>query len=110
VSYPIRLLRDDVTYWPPVVENKFGFESHGAPIVFKGRYEERNERVRKPGGDEITSTAVVFCPQPVVPGGFIFKGDASMDPDPFAAGALEIQAYVEVPDIRNASAERRAYL
>jgi hypothetical protein len=110
MSFPIRLLRDSITYWPPATENKFGVLSFGAPRLLKGRYEERVERIRKPGGDEITSVARVFLPEDVFPGGYLYLGDATIDPDPVNAGALEIQAFASVPDQRSASKDRRAYL
>jgi hypothetical protein len=110
MGYPNRLLHDVITYWPPLAESKFGVPAVGAPTLLQGRWEERNERVRKPNGDEIVSTAVVFVDQDVFNGGHLYNGDASMDPDPHSAGALEIQAFVSVPDIRSVTKERRAYL
>jgi hypothetical protein len=110
MSFPTRLLRSPITYWPPAGENKFGAQSFGAPQALLGRWEDRMELIRKPGGDQITSVARVFLPIDVVPGGYLYNGDASIDPSPINAGALEIQAFTSVPDQRSASKDRRAYL
>jgi hypothetical protein len=107
---PARNLKATLTYWSPSSEDNFGAVSFGAPITLRGRWEERSERVRKPNGDELESTAVVFVDRDLLTGGFLIEGDFTFQPDPHAVGAKEIQALATVPDIRSVQRERRAYL
>jgi hypothetical protein len=103
-------LTASLTYWSPASEGKFGAVEFGAPILIRGRWEEHTERVRKPNGDELTSTAKVFVDRPVLPGGYLIEGDFTTESDPHAVGAREILVIITVPDIRSVSRERRAYL
>jgi hypothetical protein len=105
-----RNLRAQLTYWSPASENNFGAVVFGAPILLRGRWEEHIDRVRKPSGDEVISTAKAFVDRDVLTGGFLLEGDFTTQSDPHAVGAKEILALVTVPDIRNVQRERRAYL
>ncbi|MEB3026007.1 hypothetical protein, partial [Parvimonas sp. M13] len=75
------------------------------------RWEERNELVRTPSGDDITSRARVFVDRRVTIGGKLILGDktAYVNPDE-VEGAETIQVYNEIPDLRNADQLRKAYL
>jgi len=103
-------LNQVLTYWAPAGTDRFGAETFATPILIKGRWEDRTEQVRTPSGDEITSRSVVFVDRPLAIGGYLAKEDMTVTNDPTIAGALEIQSWAEVPDLRNVTAERRAYL
>lgn len=100
----------DITYWGPVSENKFNEGVYAAPILIRGRWEERSELVRTPDGQDITSQAVVFVASDVEIDGYLAAGDYTAVNDPLIAGAIQIRAYVIIPNLRNNANERRAYL
>lgn len=104
-------LHQDVTYWDPGAEDRFGAVTFSAPELLKARWEDRNETVKTTGGDTIVTRAVVFVDRDLLIGGYLAKGDFSAVQDPtLIPDASEIQAWASIPDIRNVSSERRAYL
>lgn len=100
----------DITYWVKTGKNSFGEETFGPPTLIKGRWEDRNEQVILPSGEEVVSKAVVFVPQMVTIGSRLAKGDHTSEPDPEVAFGREIQAVLEIPSLRTNQVERRAIL
>jgi hypothetical protein len=104
-------LHQDITYWPPSGgQNEFGHAIMGTPEVIKGRWENMNQQIRKPSGEEVMSRAEVFVDRDLQISGFLAQGDQTAAADYIAAGALEIQDFRTTPDLRNLDSERRAYL
>jgi hypothetical protein len=101
-----------ITYWPKSGQNDFGEETFGSPILLSARWEDRNEQVRLPSGEEIVSKSVVFIPQAtaVTIGSRLAKGDHTAVVNPEEAWAREIQAILEVPSLRTNQVERRVIL
>ena len=102
-------LHQDVTYWGPGEQNRYGSVDYVAPIKLKGRWEAKTEQIRKPNGDLVTSTSQVYLSAPVAEGGYLILGDHTASPTP-TGGAQEVQGYQETPDLRNLDSERKAYL
>jgi hypothetical protein len=102
--------RQDITYWPKTGENKYGEESFGVPQLLKGRWEDRNEVVRLPSGEEIVSKSVVFLPTDVTTHGYLAQGDQTAEADPTQAEGREIQTVINVPSLRTNQMEHRAIL
>lgn len=104
-------LKQEVTYWAPGGEDRFGAQTFSAPVVIQARWEDRNEEVKTIGGDDIVTQAVVFVDQDLYVGGYLALGDhlAILDPN-LTQAASEIQAWASIPDLRNVSTERRAFL
>lgn len=104
-------LNQEITYWAPGAEDRYGTITYGEPTLLRGRWEDRNEEVKTTGGDTIVSRAVVFVDRDLLIGGYLAKGDYSTLSDPtLIASAGEIQVWAAVPDLRNVSTERRAFL
>jgi hypothetical protein len=104
-------LKQTVTYWPPAATDRFGAETYSAPILLRGRWEERNEEAATLGGDTIVSRAIVFVDRDLLVGGFLAEGDQLAVQDPtILPSAYEIRAWRSIPDLRNVSSERRAIL
>lgn len=102
--------KQDVTYWGSPQPSGYGGNVFTAPVTFKARWEGRAEQVFTPTGDEIVSQAVVFVPQDLDIGGYLYLG-TSVAADPTAvAGAFEVKQFLKVPDLHNMRSERRAIL
>lgn len=104
-----RNLHQDITYWGPGATNLYGQGASAAPILIKGRWEDKIQQVATPSGEEVTSSAEVFVDRDVAISGFLARGDHVDSPDPIS-DAREIQSYNTAPDLRNLGSERRAYL
>jgi hypothetical protein len=100
-----------VTYWDAGVSDGYGGVMFGAPKVWKGRWEDRQEQYLNPQMEEKLSAAVVFLPSNCTPkiGGFLLNG-ASKETDPSKAGAYEIKQVLSIPDLRNVKMELRVVL
>lgn len=107
--FALRNLLQDITYWAPGAQNVYGHTGSAAPVLIKGRWQDKIQQIVRPGGEEVTSSAEVFVDRDVAISGFLAVGDhtASLTPTP---EAREIQTYNTVPDLRNLGSERRAYL
>lgn len=102
-------LRQDVTYWGPGAQNEFGQTGSAAPILLKGHWEDKVQQIRRPDGEEVTSSAQVFLDEDVAVSGFLALGDFTAQATP-PAEAREIQSFNSIPDLRNLGKERRAFL
>lgn len=100
----------DITYWAPAGEDQFGAESYDDPIVIKGRWEDRQDQARAATGEEFTTQAIVYVDRDLAIGGRLKEGDVSIISDPILGGGQEIRGWATIPDIRNASKERKALL
>lgn len=109
VGVAARNLHQDITYWPPGVENEFGHASYGTPVLVKGRWQAKNQQIRRATGEEIVSSAEVFVDRDVAISGFLAVGNHTAQSSP-VSDAREIQDFRTTPDLRNLESERRAYL
>lgn len=100
--------KDTVTYWGAPVASGYGGTAYAAPIELKARWEDRNDEISTPSGDQIITRSTVFVKQDVEVGGYLYLG-SSVDADPLVvAGAQMIRAFIKIPDIRSVEYERRA--
>jgi hypothetical protein len=106
----LKNLLQPATYWAPGPENKYGEQSFAAPVLIATRWEEHNEQIRKATGEEVISTTRVFVDREVLVDGFLQEGDYTAQLDPNMGNARVIQTTAVIPDIRNVSKERKAYL
>lgn len=107
-----RSLIQEITYWAPQAggaSNDFGHATLAAPVKIYGRWENREQLIRKPNGDEAVSVAEVWVDTDVDINGYLVLGDYTGESSPVAA-AREIQDYRTNPDLRNLETERRAFL
>lgn len=107
---PTRTFRDVVTYWAGPVSDGYGHKTFLYPIQLLARWEDKNEEFTTPTGEKVVSRSVVWVPQDVDVGGWLFLGtDITVDPAE-VLGAAQIRAFLKVPDIRRSTFERRAML
>jgi hypothetical protein len=102
----------DITYWGPPIGDGYGGEIFSVgPIAMKGRWEDRVERVTASGGEDFISNARVFVDQDVAIGGYLYKGTTlETNPRNLGEAARVIARFDTVPDLRNLSQVRTAYL
>lgn len=95
-----RLLRDDITYWSLGSTNAQGFIGFSAPILLKGRWEDRREQVVDDKGEEITTDSVAYLPQKVDVDGYLHQGDKRSVADPTTLPqARRIAAFRSIPPV-----------
>jgi hypothetical protein len=112
-SFVNRNLNQDITYWPRAngqATNDFGHANLGAPILIKGRWEDKTQQIRKPNNDEVVSSAEVLVDRDLELGAYLAKGDRVALGAAVPEDAYEIQDFRSTPDLRNLATERRAYL
>lgn len=106
---PVRNLRADITYWATTPDGFGGFTS-AAPVTMKGRWEGRNELFRTITGEQVVSAAIVFVESDVDINGYLFEGVSTVADPTLVSGAMQIKQFVRIPDLRNLSHDRRAFL
>lgn len=104
-------LIQDITYWAPAASDRYGNKGFSAPIVLKGRWEDKNEEFVAPGGSTITSAAVALVDRSLLVQGYLAQGDLTAVSDPTLTNAAwEIRAFVEGRDLRNITPVRKAVM
>ena len=104
-------LVQDITYWAPGQEDRFGVRAFAAPILIKGRWEDKTEEVNTVGGELINSKAIVLVDRDLATEGYLALGDFTATNDPIAVpSAAEIRAYADAADLRSVTKVRKAVL
>ena len=106
---PVRNLKTDITYWASTPDGFGGF-TFGTPVALKGRWEQRTELFRNATGEEEVSEAIVFVSSDVAINGYLFEGTSIAADPTLLADAKLIKQFVRIPDLRNLSHDRRAFL
>lgn len=105
-----RNLKQTVTYWAPSGLNKDASRGFASPTTFLARWEDRQELIVMPTGEEITSSAKVFVIQDVANGGWLYLGTSSVADPQTVTGAKEIKAFAKTPNLKATDFERKAWL
>ena len=105
-----RNMHEDLTYWAPAARDKFGERSYATPVVMRGRWMVKNELITSLTGDEVVSSAHAVVPVDVAEGGMLVQGDYAAQPDPLLTAAYEIKTYTKIPDLRQSSWLRQAFM
>lgn len=109
--FTTRNLFEEITYWAPtsnVASNAFGHAPTSIGVLIKGRWQDKEQLIRRANGEEIISMAEVFVDRDVMINGFLLRGDYAGQA--LQATATEIQDFRKTPDFRNLGHERRAFL
>ncbi len=102
--------RQDATYWGSPVPDGFGGSTFTAPVAIKCRWEDKAEQFTSITGEIDVSKAIVFVPEPVKVGGYLLLGTSIVASPLAVTGAEEIRQIMDIPSLRNASREIRAFL
>ena len=76
-----RNLRDDVTHWPVSGTDGFGGFAFSAPVLLRGRWQERAELFRDEENEERVSKAVIYLSTAVANGDYLALGDYVTPPN-----------------------------
>ena len=93
-------LNQTITYWAPSTPDQYGGRSYVAPVTFQGRWEDRNESVMSPGGEEFVSRSRVFSETEKLINGFLYLGTSVVADPRTVDGAYEIQQTGRMPNLR----------
>jgi hypothetical protein len=100
----------DITYWAPGTTNKFGGLSYGAPVVIKGRWENKVENIIDHNGQDAVSRAQILTESDVLPTGYLLLG-ISVETEPTEImGAQEIRIIGTSPNLSNMQKLTTAYI
>lgn len=102
--------KQTATYWGAPTPNGTGGYTYAAPVTMLVRWEERQQQFNNEQGETLLSNAVVFVPEDVTVGGYLYLGTSGAADPSAVDGAYEIRQMVKIPDLRNAVSERRAFL
>ncbi len=99
-----------VTYWGGPVPDGYGGYTFDLPSEFYARWEDRAEEYMTQAGETLVSKSVVYVPQEVEIGGYLYLGRSAEVSPTSVTGAMRIQQVRKVPDLRAAYYEIRAFL
>lgn len=107
-----RGLNEDITFWAPSgSSNDFGVRNFVAPVLIKGRWQDKQEMARTPAGEEFVTQAIVFVDRDTPNGSYLAKGDYTNAANPLElVASSEVRALSKISSIRNAGVERKAFL
>ena len=108
----LRNLRQQVTHWPLTGSDGYGGFTYGAPVLHKGRWEDKNELFITPDHEEVVSAAVVYLNTDVAAGDYLAEGDFATVPtaNPVTVNGRRIRNYGKSTDLRGLVALRKAWL
>ena len=109
----IRNLRQDVTHWPVTGSDGFGGFLYGAPVLLKGRWEEKIEMFLDENSEEAVSQAIVYLGVDVDTGDYLGLGDNATVPvaNPSTLdNAFRIRQRNRTTNLRNVQALRKVFL
>jgi hypothetical protein len=103
---------DRVTHWV-VTPDGFGGYAFALPTVLDGRWEDVTETFMSDDGRETISKAVAYLSADVLTEDYLMLGETSeADPTNLTDGkvAHRVERFDKIPDVRNLSFERKAYM
>ena len=109
-NHYVRHFHQQITFWPTSESSYTGF-TFGDPVVLLGRWEDKAEMFRSPGGEEFVSKSIAYLPQDVEIGDYLALGNLSSVVDPTTvAEAFRVRLFSKIPDLRNICIDRKAVL
>ncbi len=103
---------DKVTHWV-VTPNGFGGYTFALPTVLDGRWEDITVKFMSDAGRETISKAIAYLSADVLTEDYLMLGETSeADPTNLIDGktAYIVERFDKIPDVRNLSFERKAYM
>ncbi len=103
---------DRITHWV-VTPNGFGGYTFALPTTLDGRWEDIAERFLSDAGKETVSKSVAYLSADVMTEDYLMLGETSeADPTNLTDDktAYQVEQFSKLPDVRNLSFERKAYM
>lgn len=107
-NYLTWALRQQCTYWPPGVPDRYGNPQMGDPVHMQCRWEDKMELITDPEGQEVQSRAKVFVPQALEINGYLALG--LHNGSPIDAGARIIKSVSNIPDLQAVLTEHKVWV
>ncbi len=107
----LRHLRQDVTHWPVTGSDGYGGFAYGAPVLLKGRWEDKAVLFRTIENEEVVSNALVYLSVDIAVGDYFGEGDFTATADPTTiSGTFRSKQYHKSTDLRALQALRKVFL
>jgi hypothetical protein len=105
-------LNTNLTLWPVTAGDGYGGDVFGTAVLIKGRWEDRAEKyIGQLDRRESISQAIVFVDRDIAVGDYLCRGDQTAQANPSTVpGALKVQQFKKIPDLRDLEYMRRAVL
>lgn len=105
-----RAMKQLATYWPPAANDGFGSTGHGAPESLMVRWQDKAELFQDAEGQEVTSSAVVYSPEPLELEGYLFLGSSVVADPRNVKGAKKIRQKGSSPNLRATQTLNKVWL
>ena len=106
-----RHLRQDVTQWPVTGSDGYGGFTYGAPVLLKGRWEDKAVLFLTLENEEVVSNAIVYLSVDIAVGDYFGLGDLTATNDPTSLPATyRSRQYHKSTDLRALQSIRRIFL
>lgn len=87
--------------------NGRGGKTFSSPVQVRGRWEQRQERVRDVKGDEYVGKHSIFLSADVAVGDYLVRG-AQDGADPIVLGGVEVKFFSKISDLNGVEFTRKA--
>lgn len=98
------------TYWGAPAPTGFGGHTFASAVAISVRWEEKMDEFVDEQGQTKLSRAVVYAPIDLEVGGYLLLGSSGASDPTGVSGALPIQRYAKIPDLRANEYLRKAWL
>ena len=110
-----RNLKHDITHWRVTGSDGFGGSTFAAPVLLKGRWEDKVEQYRNRLNEEVVSHTIVYLLTDVETEDYLALGDYTTTADPStlnssATVARTVEQQHRSTDLRNLVALRKVFL
>lgn len=93
------LYNQKITYWGNPVSGGSGGYTFDSPTTFTGRWEEKQKVFVSPDGKEQVSAAIIYTPQDLDIGGYVYLGESTATDPQVVSDAHVIKGFNKVPSI-----------
>ncbi len=103
---------DKITHWV-TTPTGFGGYTFALPTILDGRWEGKTEKFLSDAGKETISKAIAYLSADVLTEDYLMFGETSeADPTNLIDGKIAylVERFDKIPDVRNLSFERKAYM
>lgn len=99
-----KVRKQDAVYWPPLGVDRNGKPTYGTPIQIKCRWDDRNELMTGPDGEQFVTKSQVMVDRVLKIKGRLMLGElpdpVPVDYNPLQDGSGEIRILQNIPNMR----------
>ncbi|MCK5643130.1 MAG: hypothetical protein KAJ19_20140 [Gammaproteobacteria bacterium] len=95
-------LPEQITYWIPITHDVTGGKTWGVGILVAARIASHVEEIIDPEGKTVRTKKAVYTRVNLPPGTYVFEGDESGRPAPFA-GSERVMQSITIPSMSDMS-------